>query len=169
MALGLRIRNAVPGDGAAIARVHRDSAAYYVGLAPELFRMPDDDGLVAFAEPGPDDNPVTTLFIVAEVGDEVVGHLYAQVIAPQDSDRFQSISDLQETRLFIEALSVLQSHWRQGVATALVEAAEAWGRERGATVALCDTWAESPVSLPFWEERMRYEGRSIRLRKRLTS
>jgi GNAT superfamily N-acetyltransferase len=131
--------------------------------------MPDDDGLVSFAEPGPDDNSATTLFLVAEVGDELVGHLYAQVVAVQDSDRYQSNSDLRETRLFIEALAVLQSHWRQGVATALVEVAEVWGRERGATVALCDTWTGSPVSLPFWEERMRYEGRSIRLRKRLSS
>jgi GNAT superfamily N-acetyltransferase len=131
--------------------------------------MPDDDGLVGFAEPGSDDNSATTLFVVAEVGGEVVGHLYAQLISPQGSDRFQANSDLQETRLHIEALSVLQTHWRQGVATALVEAAEAWGRDRGATVALCDTWGGSPVSLPFWEERMRYEGRSIRLRKRLTS
>jgi hypothetical protein len=87
---GLRIRSAVPGDGEAIARIHRDSAVYYVGLAPELFRMPDDDGLVGFAEPGPDDNSA-------------------------------------------------------------------------------DTWGGSPVSLPFWEERMRYESRSIRLRKRLSS
>jgi len=166
---GLRIRSAVPGDGEAIARIHRDSAVYYVGLAPELFRMPDDDGLVGFAEPGPDDNSATTLFVVAEVEDEVVGHLYAQLIAPHDSHRFQANSDLQETRLFIEALSVLQSHWRRGVATSLVETAEAWGRERGATVALCDTWGGSPVSLPFWEERMRYESRSIRLRKRLSS
>jgi GNAT superfamily N-acetyltransferase len=168
-ALGLNIRKATRGDGAAIAKVHRDSAAYYVGLAPELFRTPDDDGLVAFAEPGPDDNSSTTLFIVAEVDDEIVGHLYAEVIAPDDSDRFQSTSDLQETRLFIQALAVLQSHWRQGIASALVEAAEAWGRERGATVALCDTWTGSPVSLPFWEQHMKYEGRSIRLRKRLTS
>jgi GNAT superfamily N-acetyltransferase len=131
--------------------------------------MPDDDGLVSFTEPGPDDNSATTLFLVAEVGDELVGHLYAQVVAVQDSDRYQSNSDLRETRLFIEALAVLQSHWRQGVATALVEVAEVWGRERGATVALCDTWTGSPVSLRFWEERMRYEGRSIRLRKRLSS
>jgi GNAT superfamily N-acetyltransferase len=131
--------------------------------------MPDDDGLVGFAEPGPADNSSTALFIVAEVDDEIVGHLYAQLIAPEDSDRFQSVSDLRETRLFIQALSVLQSHWRRGVATALVETAEAWGRERGATVALCDTWTGSPVSLPFWEQRMQYEGRSIRLRKRLTS
>ena len=51
----------------------------------------------------------------------------------------------------------------------LVAAAEAWGRDRGATVAFCDTWIGSPVSLPFWEERLKYAGRSLRLRKRLTS
>jgi GNAT superfamily N-acetyltransferase len=131
--------------------------------------MPDDDGLVAFAEPGPEDNSASALFLVAEVDDEIVGHLYARVIAPVDSDRFQSISDLRETRLVIEALAVFQTHWRRGVASALVENAEAWGRERGATLALCDTWLESAVSLPFWQQRMHYEGRSIRLRKRLTS
>jgi GNAT superfamily N-acetyltransferase len=163
----VKIRKAVPGDGAAIARVHCDGAAYYVGLAPDLFLMPDEDGLVTFAEPAPDDNSSTALFIVAEVDDEIVGHLYAQLITPEDSDRFQSSSDLRESRLFIQALSVLRSHWRHGIATALVEAAEAWGREHGATVALCDTWSGSPVSLPFWEQRMKYARRSIRLRKRL--
>ena len=152
-----------------IARVHRDSAAYYVGLAPELFRTPDDDGLVEFADPGPDDNSSTRLFIVAEVDDEVVGHLYAELITPGESDRFQSPSDMSEVRLFIQALSVLQIYWRRGIATALVETAEAWGRERGATIALCDTWPDSPVSLPFWERRMKYESRSVRLRKRLTA
>jgi GNAT superfamily N-acetyltransferase len=147
--------------------VHRDSAAYYVGLAPDLFRLPDDDGLVEFAEPAPEDNSAATLFLVAEVDDEIVGHLYAVFLTPTDSDRFQGSSDLSEVRLFIEALAVVRMHWRRGVATALVEAAEAWGRERGATLALCDTWLESPVSLPFWERRMKYEPRSVRLRKRL--
>jgi GNAT superfamily N-acetyltransferase len=72
-------------------------------------------------------------------------------------------------RLFIHALSVLRNHRRRGIATALVESAEAWGRDRGATISLCDTWPDSPVSMPFWEERMRYESRSVRLRKRLTA
>ncbi len=141
---------------------------YYVGLAPDLFRMPDDDGLIEFVEPGQEDNSSTSLFIVAEVDDEVVGHLYAELIKPEESDRFQSASDLSEVRLFIHALSVLQDYWRRGIATALVETAEAWGRARGATISLCDTWPDSPVSMPFWQRRMNYESRSIRLRKRLT-
>jgi GNAT superfamily N-acetyltransferase len=163
------IREAAPDDAPAIARVHGDSAAYYVSLAPELFRLPDDDGLVEFVTPGPEDNSPTSLYIVAELDDEVVGVLYAVLIAPGDTDRYQTPSDLREVRLFIHALSVLRSHWRRGVATALVECAEAWGRDRGATVALCDTWLDSPVSRPFWEERMSYTPRSVRLRKPLTS
>ena len=39
VAPGIRVRRAVPGDGAAIARIHHESSAYYVGLAPDLFRV----------------------------------------------------------------------------------------------------------------------------------
>jgi GNAT superfamily N-acetyltransferase len=163
----VRVREAVPGDGPAIARVHSENAAYYAELAPDLFRIPDVEGLVGFVEPTPADNSERSLLIVAEVDGEVVGHLFAELFAPTDSDRYQSPAELSEVRLFIQALSVLQSHWRRGVATALVEAAEAWGSQRGATVALCDTWPDSPVSMPFWTGRMGYATRSVRLRKRL--
>jgi hypothetical protein len=63
----VKVRAAVPGDGAAIARVHRDGAGYYVGLAPELFRLPDDDGLIEFVDPKSADNSPTMLFIVTEI------------------------------------------------------------------------------------------------------
>jgi GNAT superfamily N-acetyltransferase len=165
----LRIREAVPGDGAAIARVHNDSAAYYVGLTPDLFRLPDQDGLIAFLEPASEENSSTSLFIVADIDEEVVGHLLAKLLLPTESDRFQAPSDLSERRLYIQALSVLQSHWRRGIATALVERAEDWGRERGATVAIADTWPDSPVSFPFWRGRMGYKTRSVRMRKPLTN
>jgi GNAT superfamily N-acetyltransferase len=162
-----RIRRAVAADAAAIARTHSDNAAYYAGLAPDLFRRPDEDGLVEFVEPTPADNSERSLLLVAEVEGEVVGHLFAELFTPRDADRYQSPVELSEVRLLVQALSVLKSHWRRGVATALVEAAEEWGRERGATVALCDTWPESPVSLPFWTRRMGYATRSVRLSKRL--
>jgi GNAT superfamily N-acetyltransferase len=129
--------------------------------------MPDEDGLVEFLEPTPADNSETSLLIVAEEAGEIVGVLFAELLAPADTGRYQSPAELREARLFIQGLSVLRSHWRRGIATALVEAAEKWGRQRGATVVLCDTWPKSPVSLPFWESRMGYETRSVRLRKRL--
>jgi len=54
-----RIRRAVAADAAAIARTHSDNAAYYAGLAPDLFRRPDEDGLVEFVEPTPADSGST--------------------------------------------------------------------------------------------------------------
>jgi GNAT superfamily N-acetyltransferase len=163
----VNIREARPGDGAAIATIHRENSAYYVGLAPDLFRPPDETGLADFMEPGADANTSTSLFIVAENDGEIVGCLYAELLYPDASARFQSNSDLSEVRLFIHAVGVAHGHQRRGIATGLVEAAEAWGRERDATLALCDTWIGSPVSIPFWERKMGYVRRSVRLRKPL--
>jgi len=161
------IRGGRRGDGAAIARIHRENSAYYAALAPELFNLPDERGLAGFLEPRPEDNSETNLLLVAELDGEVVGVLDAALLEPHEMARFQSPSDLGEVRLFVNAVGVRRDCWRRGVATALVEAAEAWGRERGATVSLCDTWPESPVSGPFWERRMGYARRSVRMRKRL--
>jgi GNAT superfamily N-acetyltransferase len=69
------------------------------------------------------------------------------------------------TRLFIDALLVDQAVWREGTGTALLAAAEAWGRDRGADVVRLDTYAGSPVSVPFYEQRMGYQRRSIVFQK----
>jgi len=45
--------------------------------------------------------------------------------------------------------------------------AEAWGRDRGAHVARLGTYAHSPVSVPFYENRMGYERRAIIFQKNL--
>jgi ribosomal protein S18 acetylase RimI-like enzyme len=162
----ITVREARPGDGSGIVRCHRDSALYYTELEPELFRMPDEDGVVEFAEPKggtPDD----VLELVAELDGEIAGHLEARIEPPLDSARYQTVSDVGETRLFINALATVEEFKRRSVATRLVEAAEEWGRERGATVAFLDTWVDSPSSIPFWEERMGYARRSIIFRKPL--
>ena len=162
----ITVRDAAPGDGAGIVRCHEDSARYYVELAPELFRLPDEDGLVEFAEPKgslPDDY----LEIVAEIDGEIAGHLEAKLEPALESARFQIVSDVGETRLFINALATAERFKRRGVATGLVRAAEEWGRERGATSVFLDTWVNSPSSVPFWEERMGYDRRSIIFRKPL--
>ena len=159
----MSVRPAIPSDGPAIAEIHREKAGYYAELAPELFKQPEEESLLAFIEPGPADNDRTHLFAVAEREAGVVGYIYAELSVPTEADRFHCIADLTETRLFINALSVSQATWRQGVATELVEAAEAWGRERGAISVFCDTWPSSPVSSPFWTQRIGYETRSVRL------
>jgi GNAT superfamily N-acetyltransferase len=67
----------------------------------------------------------------------------------------------------VDALLIDRDQWRHGAGTVLLEAAEAWGRDRGAQVARLDTYAHSPVSVPFYEDRMGYQRRSIIFQKQL--
>ena len=53
----------------------------------------------------------------------------------------------------------------EGQALRLV--AEEWGRRAGATVAETTTFQSSPLSVPFWEDRMGYEELATSLEKRL--
>lgn len=161
------VRKARSGDGGAIAQMHVENAAYYRSLAPDAFRLPDQDGLTAFVEPTAKANSETRLELIAEVDGQVAGHLAARLIEPEEAARYQMVPYLASRRLWIDSLGTLQQFWRRGVGSVLVEAAEAWGRERGAVVSMCDTWLGSPVSLPFWESRMGYERRAVILEKRL--
>jgi GNAT superfamily N-acetyltransferase len=112
-------------------------------------------------------NGESEIALVAEIDGQVVGYLEARLEPPMEDARFQSNPDLGETRLFINYLVTAQAFWRRGVGTRLVKAAEEWGRSRGAAVAVCDTHVDSPVSIPFWEERMGYRRRAVILRKPL--
>ena len=161
------LREPRPGDGAALARMAEENASYYAERFPQDFRVPDEEGRVEFMEPAPGESTETFLALVAELDGELVGYLEAELLPPLETARYQSNPELGERRLFINYVGTRPQFWRRGVATKLVQAAEEWGRERGATIALCDTYLDSPVSLPFWEERMGYRRRSVRLTKRL--
>jgi GNAT superfamily N-acetyltransferase len=58
-----------------------------------------------------------------------------------------------------------EAHRGRGHAARLVEAAEAWGREHGATVA--ETWTHDRDRVPFWKGRLAYAEESVNLRKPL--
>lgn len=162
------IREARDEDAVGIVQLSQENSAYYVQLAPEYFRLPDEDGLVEFIEndrewrEGPD-----TLALVADDDGAIAGYLEASLQRPDETARWQGQRDLSDIRLFINFVGTANAYKRQGVATNLVKAAERWGRERGAVVALCDTFIDSPMSVPFWERRMRYERRAIIFRKPL--
>ncbi|HEY7537495.1 MAG TPA: GNAT family N-acetyltransferase [Gaiellaceae bacterium] len=160
------IRPARAGDGPALARMHREFASYYLGLEPRDFRMPAEEGLVDYLESLIDADP-SEVELVAEAGGEIVGAVWARVVPQQADGRYQVVPTAEETQLHIDYLVTDEAHRRSGVGTALVAAAEQWGRDRGATVALTVTYAASPLSIPFWQERMGYRTRSVNLVKRL--
>lgn len=161
------IREPKPGDGEGLARMHLGVSAHHVEIAPNIYRLPDEDGLIEFFERVISKIEPTALALVAEIDGEVAGYLEARLEPPLDSARWQSHPDLFEARLVINAISTARPFQRRGVATRLVEAAEQWGRDHGAPVAVCETWIDSPMSVPFWQGRMGYERRAVVLRKRL--
>ena len=162
----IEVRRARRSDAAALVRIHADMGAYYAELAPGLFHNPDLRGFeLVLAEEISDD--LHALQLVADVDGEVVGSLDARLLLPHEDARFAFTRDLFAARLKIEYLATAAAHRRTGVGTALVEAAEAWGREQGATVAELTTYQGSPLAYPFWTERAGYAPRSINLRKPL--
>lgn len=164
----ITVREAQADDAAGIARLSRENSAYYAELAPEHFRVPDEQGLVEFIENDREwRSRADTLALVAEDDGTIAGYLEASLQLPDETARWQGQRDLSEIRLFINFVGTADAYKRQGVATQLVQAAEEWGRERGAAVAVCDTFIGSPLSVPFWEQRMSYERRAIIFRKRL--
>jgi GNAT superfamily N-acetyltransferase len=162
----ITLRPATRADASALVELSHESSETYARLAPDLFVDGDRDGfadwIVAEWNDGDD-----TLALVAEVEGEVAGYLEAVIQHPEGWTRFFGSRDLRSRRLFVNAVLTAEAYRRRGVATRLVEEAERWGRERGATVALLDTYADSPLSVPFWEQRMGYARRAIIFRKPL--
>ncbi len=141
---------------------------YYAQLDPDAFRVPEADGLAEWFEtrllrPAREDH----FNAVAELSGKVVGAVAAIIEGPLDSAARQIERDLSRHRLTITMLGVRTAYWRQGIGKRLLEAAEAWARSRGASVVLLDTYVHSPVSVPFYEQGMRYTRQSLVFRKRL--
>jgi GNAT superfamily N-acetyltransferase len=163
------VRIARPGDGAAILRVWLDAAAYHTELDPEHFKMPVTDDFAERTDEVFDRSGDDVLNLVAEMDGRVVGWLSARVAPPDQDAAAQFVREHDWTRLTVDALIVDRQQWRQGTGAKLLESAEAWGHARGAQVVRLDTWADSPVSIPFYEQHMGYQRRSIVFQKRLRS
>jgi GNAT superfamily N-acetyltransferase len=163
----ITVRAAQPGDGEAFMRIHAEVAQYYVDLGPRDLQLTISAGFdeELDGEVGATDG--ATLRLVAEAEGEVAGALVARLLPPEAGAKRQITPDLRETRLRIEYLATAAASRRRGVGTRLVEAAEAWGRDAGATIAETSTYHGSPLSVPFWEERMGYQEPSVNLRKPL--
>jgi GNAT superfamily N-acetyltransferase len=149
-----------------MARAWLSAGEYYADLDPEYFQVPERQGLAELFEKGIGRRGDDTLHLVAELDGQVVGWLSARLERPHENAPSQFVREQNWTRVVVDAVVVDRPVWRRGAGTALLGAAEAWARDRGAEVVRLDTYAESPVSIPFYE-RMGYLRRSIVFQKRL--
>lgn len=161
------VRNARPDDAEALVRIHADASAYYAALDPALFQAPPLDGFAEHLAKDLAKGDPQALDLVAELDGEVIAALYARLLTPPEGAEYAYPRDVAVTRLEIAYLATASEHRRTGAGLALVEAAETWGREHGATVAEASTYHDSPLSVPFWTRRAGYAPRSIVLRKEL--
>jgi GNAT superfamily N-acetyltransferase len=90
-----------------------------------------------------------TLHLVPEAERQVVGAVVARLLPPEAAAKREITPELGATSLRIEYLAVAAASRRQGVGARLVEAAEAWGRAAGATIAETTTYHGSPLSVSF--------------------
>jgi GNAT superfamily N-acetyltransferase len=153
------IRPVWPGDGAGLAACWLDAGAYYAGINPELFQIPESPGLDEWMEPGNASASPDRCAFVAELEGTVVGFINASLHQPRADAARPFVRDVGRARLEIDALVVKQAYWRRGVGTQLMRAAEQWGRSQGAEIALLDTYVCSEVSVPFYEWTMGYSRR----------
>lgn len=148
--------NDVPAINVLMDEIHR----HHVEGEPRVFKGPDspvypperiEQGLAA-----PDE-----CMIGAWDSDQMVGFLWGQYREREESHTHQ-----QRRMVFIDNLVVARSHHGTGVGRALMDAAEAWGRNRGATEAVLTVWQFNEGAIKFYE-RLGYESEQIRMYKPL--
>jgi len=166
--MDLALRPPRPGDGTGLARCWLDAGASYAALNPTLFQVPAADGLAQSLEDRFLHLAVNdALVLVADTAGQVVGYLIATIEQPSPRAATDASCDAGLVRLVIDALIVREASRYQGVGTQLMEAAEQWGRGRGATIALLETYVDSSLSVPFYEQHLGYSRRAVRFRKDL--
>ncbi len=164
------VRVSHAGDGTGMALIWLDSAMYHAQLNPWRFRVPDSVGLAeSFEERAAMPRADDRLDLVAELDGELVGLIFARLEEPMATASRQMVRDVTVRRVIVNALNVRSAFWRLGFGRRLLRSAEAWGRDRGAQLVVLDTYAHSPVSVPFYESGMGYQRKSIVFSKSLES
>ncbi len=162
----VEVRAFQAGDGAACARAWLDAARYYVAQDPSSFQLPAEAGLADWFE-REDGGGLPLQRLVATAGGQVAGFVVATLEGPLPDARFQLLRAAACTCVYVGALAVAEEYRRAGLGTALMSAVEKWGREQGATLVTLDTNIRSPLSVPFYEDRMGYVRHGLIFRKNL--
>ncbi len=162
------IRYLHAGDGEGVARAWIDAGRYYAEANPQLFQVPEVDGLATwFDQSLLKINSESALLLIAEIAGEVVGCVLAILHQPIVDAARQLLREMGLIRVEIELIIVAETYRRHGVGTRLMLAAEEWAHNKGAIVSLLNTYIDSPLSIPFYERRMGYSRRALRFRKEL--
>jgi ribosomal protein S18 acetylase RimI-like enzyme len=156
----IEIRPAIPADADGIARAYLESAQYHTDLDPERYSTPAVDTVAARYRKSPECGQTTTL--VADLGGEIVGFIDVRLEQSEDAMHREI------TYCHIAEIAVRADHRNQGAGGRLLQAAEDWGRSRGAEFASLEYHAANSPASRFYQERMGYRPAAITAIKRLS-
>jgi GNAT superfamily N-acetyltransferase len=151
-----------PGDADALADLWMEFGRYYAELDSIQYREPEPDGLVDWfrdrlMQAWGDDYT----WLAAVRADRVVGAIQARILRPSQDGRWQLVREVEHVVLKIDSLIVTGAERRAGVGRLLMKAVEVWGAARGASEAVVISAANSPTSVPFYEEGLGYQRKTI--------
>jgi ribosomal protein S18 acetylase RimI-like enzyme len=161
------IRVALETDAEAIGRIFAQATRYWTGLDPDVFIEVDPEPLAEHYRAGkqfPSDVPAEDhCTLVAETDATVVGFVDVTITRPDASVDIHR----PDVRGWVQEIAVAEQLRGHGTGAALLSAAEAWARQRGAVWILLDTHPANVEALHFYRARMGYAPVGVRLTKRL--
>lgn len=160
---GIQIRPATIGDTEALAEVYLSSARHHASLDPEYYHVPDREALVSHLREvlSADSLSPERTVLLAEADGVVLGSAEVTLQSPNPA------SMIRPTLAASVGVAVLEDQRGGGIGSRLMEAAEDWARERGATLMLLDASAANRDALRFYEQRHGYRLRGVLMTKEL--
>lgn len=158
----MRIRAATVEDVQALTDVYLSSARHHAALDPGLYHVPDRAAVAShLIEALSAEEPERALRLVAEVDGIVAGSADVAIRSPGPE------SMLRPERAAAVGVAVLDDWRGQGIGSRLMEAAEGWAREHGASLVLLDASVANLEARRFYEERHGYRLRGVLLSKEI--
>ena len=156
------LRPGTAGDVDALAEISVSSARHHAALDPEFYAVPVREAVAtSLREALERENDADAVRLVAEVDGVVVGSATVELRSPSPG------SMLRPQLGASVGLAVLDDRRGPGIGSRLMEAAEAWASERGASLMMLDASAANADALRFYEQRHGYRLSGVLLRKRI--
>ena len=146
----ISVRSAGSEDSDAIARIFIESAEYHARLDPGRYSVPAVEMISARYREGrqhPAEANGESITFVAELSNEIVGFVDARLEQSPDPMHRNIVY------CHVAEIAVSSRHKKHGIGGQLLQAAENWGRQQGATFALLEHHAANIDASVFYRQR----------------
>ena len=152
----VRIRAATPVDAEGITRVYLESAEHHAAIDPARYYVPGADTILERYRTGEQHprNGRECITLVAEIDGRIAGFLDARIERPFDPMHRPMVY------CYVAEIAVSAGRRSQGIGRQLMQAAEQWGREKGANVVSLEYNSKNPRAAAFYE-RIGYETATV--------